>query len=274
MKYVKTLDLNKTYSSKGYGDFVVLEDNTSRDVKIRFLSTGFEYITRSSDVKKGSVYDPYFPTKYGVGFLGQGKYHCSKRNLDGLISAPKAYYAWDDMLCRAYNPTAVEYAAYGGRGVFVNTFWHNFQNFAEWYLQHKIEDYYEIDKDILYQGNLEYGPNTCVMIPKYLNQGIAQGRTTSGPYLKGACKPADKDPSRKSERSKPFLGTWKNAPYYTTQEEAHFGWMAHRIDKIECYIEMYKQERLPSLMVIEALTKRVEILKNAIISETIIESFY
>ena len=40
MKYVKTLDLNKTYTSKGYGDFVVLEDNTSKDVK------------------KGSVYDP------------------------------------------------------------------------------------------------------------------------------------------------------------------------------------------------------------------------
>lgn len=274
MKYVKTLDLSKIYNSKGYGDFVVLEDNTSRDVKIKFLFTGFEYSTRSSDVKKGSVYDPYFPTKYGVGFLGEGRYHCSKRNIKGLISAPYAYYAWDGMLSRAYNNDAVEYQSYGGRGVFVNSLWYNFQNFARWYSENKLEDYYEVDKDILIEGNLEYGPDTCVMVPNYLNQGIAHSRSTSGLYLKGACKPVDKDPSRKAERSKPFLGTWKNAPRYATQEEAHFGWMAHRIDKIQSYLEMYKQERLPNLMVIEALEKRIEILNNSIRYKTIIESFY
>lgn len=274
MKYVKTLDLNKTYSSKSYGDFVVLEDNTSRDVKIRFISTGFEYRTRSNDVKNGSVYDPYCPTKYGVGFLGEGVYHCSKRELPGLVSAPNAYYAWDGMLSRCYNDNAPEYASYGGRGVWVNECWHNFQNFAHWYTDKRVCDGYEVDKDVLFPSNLEYSPETCTMIPKYLNQGISNNRSAKGMYLLGVSKPIDNDTNRKSERYKPYVGTWKGAEWFQTEVDAHFGWMAYKVEKLKNYIQRYLTEPKPDGRVITALIDRVRILEESIRNKTVIESFY
>ena len=50
--------------------------------------------------------------------------------------------------------------------------WWNFCNFEKWYDEHyyEIEDeIMDLDKDILFKGNKEYGPNTCCVIPHYIN---------------------------------------------------------------------------------------------------------
>lgn len=41
------------------------------------------------------------------------------------------YTTWVNMLARCYNPDALGYANYGGRGIRVDPRWHHFANFAE-----------------------------------------------------------------------------------------------------------------------------------------------
>lgn len=46
--------------------------------------------------------------------------------------------------------------------------WHNFQNFASWFEKNYI-DGYQIDKDLLVEGNKIYSPETCCFVPKEIN---------------------------------------------------------------------------------------------------------
>lgn len=76
-----------------------------------------------------------------------------------------------DMLLRCYDEnTQTNRQSY--IGCTVNPWFHNFQNFCEWCEY----NYYEVpgermclDKDILYPGNKEYGPITCIWVPNKIN---------------------------------------------------------------------------------------------------------
>jgi hypothetical protein len=39
------------------------------------------------------------------------------------------YFAWEDMKSRCCNPNDVGYNSYGGRGIFIDERWLNFENF-------------------------------------------------------------------------------------------------------------------------------------------------
>ena len=62
--------------------------------------------------------------------------------------------------------------------------WKNFQNFAEWYNEHKYVipdlDTLELDKDIKFKGNKIYSPETCLLIPKRLNSIILNRHNNRG----------------------------------------------------------------------------------------------
>lgn len=47
--------------------------------------------------------------------------------------------------------------------------WHDFQNFAEWYVSQVGNVSMEIDKDILIKGNRVYSPDTCLVVPREIN---------------------------------------------------------------------------------------------------------
>lgn len=62
----------------------------------------------------------------------------------------------------------------------------DFQYFAEW-CNNQIGfnmSNYQLDKDILFQGNKIYSPETCVFIPKDLN---CFNRVNEGKYKQGVC---------------------------------------------------------------------------------------
>ena len=66
------IDTEKVFTSKNYGDFKIVEEverdkYKNRNVKIRFIETGYECITALSSVLKGAVKDPtYIPQKHFV----------------------------------------------------------------------------------------------------------------------------------------------------------------------------------------------------------------
>lgn len=159
----------KVFTSVTDGDFKVIQYNSCTDVVIEFLSTGTLLTTHSSQVKNGSIRDPYRISVGGVGYLGVGKYNCINNKI--------IHNTWMHMLDRCYNEKSPNYPIYGSKGITVCKEWYNFQNFAAWYdinTPKKEEVRYHIDKD--FNGEGIYSPQNCVLIPDKLNIVLAMFR--------------------------------------------------------------------------------------------------
>ena len=148
------------FTTKSCGTCTVIavkgNGTSSSQVTVKFDSTGYVKIARCSELRRGHVRDPYSPTVFGVGYLGEGKYKGD--------SVADAYNAWYAMMQRAYSGKHYINCT-------VATEWHDFQVFAEWYYSHYKPDY-QLDKDIL-SDTRQYGPNTCVYVPRSVNSAEA-----------------------------------------------------------------------------------------------------
>ncbi|AUR94350.1 hypothetical protein NVP1193O_219 [Vibrio phage 1.193.O._10N.286.52.C6] len=141
--------------------YEVLEYINAKQVLVRFDNTGTEKWCAAKEVRNGSIKDPHSPTVCGVGVVGLGY---------SVVTSPKAYECWRGMLRRCYvEKNNKDWERYGGKGCTVCRDWHNFQVFHEWYTAN-AKDGYDIDKDIIVQGNLVYSPEFCNMIPSDLNK--------------------------------------------------------------------------------------------------------
>ena len=130
---------------------------------LKFLSTGFETKALKGNIVKGEVKDWLAPEVYGVACMGKGTYN----------SRHPAYKKWQNMLARCYNPSGQ-----GLSGASVCKEWLNYQNFAEWYEKTSVEGF-ELDKDL--SGTSVYSSETCVFLPKKINQYLNTGSRTDLP---------------------------------------------------------------------------------------------
>jgi len=115
--------------------------------------------------KKGNIPNPYYPTVYGIGYLGISS--CSDGNNKHKISN----VVWKDMLCRCYNDKWKEKHPYYD-DCSVCSEWLNYSNFEKWFNNnyYKIDgETMNLDKDILVKGNRIYSPNTCCFVPHRIN---------------------------------------------------------------------------------------------------------
>ncbi|UGO50657.1 HNH endonuclease [Bacillus phage vB_BanS_Sophrita] len=158
----------------------IVSYNKYSDIVVEF-EDGYQVHTGYHAFKKGQVKSLYDRTVIGVGFLGGRKYKITDEN----NKMTKQYATWREMLKRCYSPKfQKENTTY--IGCIVTEEWHNFQNFAKWF----DENYYEIfgeqvelDKDILIKGNKVYSPETCVFVPKYINQIFTKQESTKGYHI-------------------------------------------------------------------------------------------
>lgn len=124
-----------------------------------------------TQLKKGNVKNPYHPSLFKVGFKGEGEYTFKKHK--------DIYNIWRSMLSRCYRSNQA--SAY--INVTICKEWHNFQIFAKWATVNKVIEGV-IDKDILQptERSKVYSPNTCLVIPRKLNNfiEILQVNNTSG----------------------------------------------------------------------------------------------
>ena len=173
--------VGKVYKSKLSGDFKVLKYNDSANVEIQFLKTGFETVTQLGHIKNGNVKDPYVPSVYGVGILGT-KYPPS---VNGVLT--KEYDLWHSMLRRCYSDTyKKQQPTYEGCGVSDN--FKSYEYFYEWCQNQIGSDNdgngfpFHLDKDLLIKGNKIYGENTCVFIPREINQLLTKCTASRGEH--------------------------------------------------------------------------------------------
>ena len=167
--------LNEMKINKFGSEIKIIKYNNSNDIDVYFPKYNWVSKNRQyTDFKTGKIQCPYEPRFCNIGYIGEGKYTSKTHK--------HIYDKWRAMIERCYNkkyqekrPTYV--------GCIVCEEWHNFQNFAKWY----EENYYgvkdeemQLDKDILIKGNKIYSPQTCVFVPKRINDLFVDKKKNRG----------------------------------------------------------------------------------------------
>lgn len=94
---------------------------------------------------------------------------------DGIIIL--SYSTWCSILSRVYSEKQLStHSSYSDCTVCED--WKLFSNFKQWFDENHIEGY-EIDKDILVEGNKIYSPDTCRYVPKHINRLIRAPKRVS-----------------------------------------------------------------------------------------------
>ena len=186
MKYLNDVSykdcVGKVCKSKSSGDFKILKYNDGKNVEIQFLNTGYRKVAEMKEVKTGSIKDPYSPSVYGIGVVGN-KY---PSRVNGVLT--KEYVLWHSMLVRCYsdkskkrNPTY--------EGCEVSDNFKSYEYFYEW-CHNQIgfgNEGFELDKDLLIKGNKVYNENVCVFLPQEINSLLVKSTASRGEYLIGVC---------------------------------------------------------------------------------------
>jgi len=247
------------------GSFEVVSKDSAREYTIRFLKTGYVKSVRKDYIQTGSVTDPYFPSKYGQGYLGEGPYTTTSDELRpcGLKKkATLAYGRWNCMMGRCYQTANKEYERYGALGTYVHESWKNFQVFAEYFYSCWTEGL-DLDKDILIYGNKEYGPDTCVFVPKYINNILVHSKNVLNGYPVGVYY-LKQGPNMVNPLKKPFMSEMdkKSLGTYLTPMEAHKAWQEAKANKIFSSVNRYSEEKFFDTRVADALLSKAWKLKT------------
>lgn len=139
------------------------------------------------------------------------------------------YQCWQDMLRRCYDSNSShKYPTYSNCKVCDE--WLIFSNFKEWYQTNPPKEGYELDKDLLFPGNKEYSPKTCIFVPSKINNFILDRKRKRGLYPIGVCF---------HKRSKKYQATIKldNKQHYlglfSTPETAYEAWKKSKLQFLD-----------------------------------------
>lgn len=133
------------------------------------------------------------------------------------------YKMWMAMLQRCYDPALhLRSPTYVGCAVVPE--WHHLSAFMRWMQQQDWQGK-ALDKDLLVPGNKVYGPDTCVFIPKQVNNFLVD-HTPSRRYGLGVVYRHGKGKYQALCRQ---LGNGRaHLGYFNTPEEAHEAWRAEK----------------------------------------------
>lgn len=230
-------ELGKVYkNSIGCECAVVAYDRYSK-ITIRFLDRHGHIMTVTGcQLKSGHYKNPYYPSRYSVGYIGHGSYAPTvNRRLTS------AYTTWVGMLARCYsipllksNPTYVNCS--------VAPVWHNFQVFAEWYERQDKPRCWQLDKDILVATNRVYSPETCRLVPQEINNLIVSRLSSTSDLPVGVSQSGDRYSATVTAASETaHLGT------YDTPLLAFAAYRRARKQHIKTVADKYKADLDPEV---------------------------
>lgn len=167
----------KEFSGQGYEDelywYPTKGEYEDRAVKVRILEQ--QTIREQKNIDKATKRaERKAKVHHGFGIF----VNYPVRGIEGR-KATRVYYVWQGIIARCYNPNHQSYSRYGGRGCTVSEKWKHFQDFAIWYQEEQKRGMgnahinWHVDKDILVEGNLEYGPDNCCFVPDDVNTFFA-----------------------------------------------------------------------------------------------------
>lgn len=147
----------------------IVRYNNANDVTVEFKDEHNAKVnTQYKHFVCGKVKNPYHPSVYGVGIVGD-KYRTHTNNM-----GTKEYQLWCSMLERCFSEDCKKkYPSY--KNVSCCNEWLYYPNFYEWiHAQENFDKWingnlWAIDKDILFKGNQIYSPSTCCLVPHNVN---------------------------------------------------------------------------------------------------------
>lgn len=216
----------------------IVEFNNKNDIVVEFQDE-YKFRKKSAmhEFYTGGIKNPYYPSVYGVGIIGE-KYKTS--NNSKMI---KEYTAWAGMLLRCYGEHKVNIRY---QDVTCCKEWLYFPNFYEWlHSQENFEkwlngDKWDLDKDILFKGNKIYSPETCCLVPHNVNSLFIKSNALRGDLPIGVGKRNDRD----GYTAKVVYGKYKNKAkitsysYPTPEDAFYLGYKPYK----EKYIQRIAQE--------------------------------
>ena len=227
------------YNNKGYL-MKCIQYNNYHDILIEFQDKYKAIIhTNWQHFENGTAGNPYEPTVQNVGIIGN-KYPCTNKG-----QSTKEFNVWQSMINRCFsqkfkkdNPTYKDVTCCEEWLLFENFYeWlHSQENFDKWF----NNDQWALDKDILVKGNKIYSPDTCTLIPIYINSIFTSSNKIRGNLPIGVSKRDDREGymaltiyGRKKHRAK------TSAYAYPTPEDAFYlGYKPYK----EAYIKQIAQE--------------------------------
>ena len=123
------------------------------------------------------------PTVCDVGYLG------SNLELKTSYNGKKCpiYNRWFSMLERCYSKKVHErFPTYVG--CYTSDDFKDYSKWRKWYDNYQYKhDGWQLDKDLLVKGNKIYSSETCVFLPREINQILVKRTVSRGKYLIGVC---------------------------------------------------------------------------------------
>ena len=161
------------------------------------------------------------------------------------VSCP-FYSMWVDMLKRCYSPMHIN-ARIGYKNCTVNPLWHKFMSFKQWAeTQNWVGNV--LDKDLRILGNTEYGPNTCMFIPSYINNFFVDHAAAKGDYPIGVHKIKGKKTNSymaqctKRGKTNAYIG------YFSTPAAAHKAFIKRKLELLQEIIKKCSDIQLISAL--------------------------
>jgi hypothetical protein len=148
-------------------------------------------------------------------------------------------------------------------GCTVSQEWKKFSTFKAW-MEQRVWEGLELDKDILVKGNKEYGPNTCCFVPKYINSLLLDVAKSRGDYPIGVTRHLAKRSLQPFTAQIQTGDGGKILKKFYTISDAHVFWQENKILVINKAIERYTGRSCCDPMVVKALESRVIQLRQDI----------
>lgn len=234
-------------NSHGY-IMTIVNYNNCNNIDVEFDSG---YIAKNIQYKnflRGNVKDKFEPSFLGIGYTGDGKFVTKINGKHTYI-----YNKWRAMLTRCYGKN--QRKTYDD--CYVCKEWLNFQTFAQWLVDNLYEvdgEQMELDKDIKIKNNKVYSPDTCMLIPKRINDvilnrsfdrsDICLGVYKHGNRFTAACNKLDDD-SR-------YIGI------FDTREEAFDAYKLVKENEIRRIADLYK-DKIPEHVYDAIISYKIEI---------------
>lgn len=171
--------LGEVFKSNGFGYYEVIAYENATNVTVRFLETGYEKTTKKSNIMNGAVRDRFAPSLHGVGIIGM-----LPSRIEGVLVAQ--YQLWSSIIQRCYDPKyQIKQPSY--KGCVVSDNFKKYEYFYDW-CSKQIgfgNEGWQLDKDILGNGEASYHEDHCVFIPQYINILFNNNPKNRGKYPLG-----------------------------------------------------------------------------------------
>ena len=231
--------------SRSYGKYKVVKFINHSKILVEFISTGYKKYCGSKEVITGGIKDPYYPSVHGVGYLGEGPYSAKYTRKGKLHNSP-AYEVWNSKLKNCYGTTNRSHIY---TDVEFCEEWLCFQNFAKWFYE-QVKIYGKggsVDKDLLFLGNREYSPHTCVYVPPAVNSlftgtsGNISGVHWCNTQQKWVAQIQRGELTAQGKKKQSYLGK------FTNKEQADAAYYTAKLEHVKSVTLRYQEQLPPAL---------------------------